>query len=510
MRFLSRIYAELGLVYAAKQYTFAAASIALRSEQPEVKPVTAHALLEAADLSYVAGNWLDAAATAHIAVIARTQLLHDPFDYETYPDLQRLDMAVLTPLLAARTFWPHIESGLSASLDEAAPLFQETASEVAAGIEWSEEQFQQSVSDQLRGPAFADTGSTRTIQFALLGTAWAITCCNDRTSVLAAERLTAALQILLPELVGEPTALLAQSVEIEVSVETPSDENDRVRLQPSNDALLCSVCLTDGNDIADPGELELELTSIATQLLHLINVRPFGELHPTIEKIFRRGLMHKLHVARPYDDLVGILEGEHYTRAAALTRPPTSFEPTEHPALAAETSPGPGYDHSQSLEAIRQRYAQAHRLLPKTLPQLLSHPGVRQMVTGLRQQGWLDWQILSTLINVTGNIRMTNAGHLLGPGTTPDVAQKFFLTPERADDEPISPEAILAEPIDFHLNTMVCAVANGWGLETHIETPNVNALRELLTRRYGFGVDVEHLDPLDSVREDGSLQPFLV
>jgi hypothetical protein len=47
----------------------------------------------------------------------------------------------------------------------------------------------------------------------------------------------------------------------------------------------------------------------------------------TIKQAFEEGLIHKLHVARPYDDVAGLLNDAHYDAFAAVSVSPFPGRP---------------------------------------------------------------------------------------------------------------------------------------------------------------------------------------
>ncbi|MEZ2389075.1 hypothetical protein AB6813_05900 [bacterium RCC_150] len=169
---------------------------------------------------------------------------------------------------------------------------------------------------------------------------------------------------------------------------------------------------------------------------------------------------------------------------------------------------GPGYDRAESLQAIRERYEVANALR-LTLPRLLSDQAARATIVRLRNEGWLDWQILVTLVNIAMNWRMKHAGIQIGVGD-PRRAIRLAREPETA----LSPEIPLSEFGDDEVNMYAAiqavSVARRWDLRGRSAVPGEYAMRDLLVRRYWYAVDdIPHRDLLDCLDDDGNLLSFL-
>lgn len=516
MRLIGQIYAELHLPYAAKQYALAAAGIAMNSDDPQLEDIVPEALIDAMGDSYSAGAWGDALALAHLAVIAHSEFAEDAFDPQAHPSLQRLDFYTMIVLLAAEQFRPsalptlrdalggtgYLQEILSTGLDVLRPSFT-----------YSEEVFTEHADEQLAGRLFSDLGPRRAITFAALGTSWRITCANDRRSVLVAERFAAATQILLVELAPRDPVFLPQEVHVELLAGTPFAGRGTVRFKPTNERAECSVVLRPLADYADDDELNLELSTTLVYLLAHLSVRPEGEFMHTVRQAFGEGLMHKLHVARPYDDVAGLLDEAHYDALSAVRLDPFpgEYTPTPGDELRFPVTPGPGYDRNASLENIRENYQFLPSLLNQTLPCALSNPGTVAGFGRLREEGWLDWHILIAIANAAFNIRASAAGLLGRPLATQQEQYELARAPEIAGSDPIPLAALTPKSLREVMQVAVLAIARRrWGILTATQTPNLTAFRTLLSTRYGLRDDVPHRDLLSgALAEDQTLRPLI-
>lgn len=174
--------------------------------------------------------------------------------------------------------------------------------------------------------------------------------------------------------------------------------------------------------------------------------------------------------------------------------------PAQHPALAWQSWPGPGYSEGKAAEMARNRYEIITSLLPNTLPALGAAPGFQRAVAALRADGWLDWHIMVAVSNVANNFRLHEAG--LDTAETVRTAagrrawDRAARTPEMDQGEPI-PSEVFDEVAMRRARLMgIVPLIVNWGLEPRQETPDYPAMEELLAARYGYWtIDAEHTDP---------------
>ncbi|MEU9031506.1 hypothetical protein AB0D46_29120 [Streptomyces sp. NPDC048383] len=74
----ARIYSELGLAVAAKQYALAAATAAKSAPNPELRRFVPHGIIRAAQYDHQAGNWISAAHLFRIGCLLRRSIQRRP------------------------------------------------------------------------------------------------------------------------------------------------------------------------------------------------------------------------------------------------------------------------------------------------------------------------------------------------------------------------------------------------------------------------------------------------
>lgn len=512
MRYVGSLYARLGLMYAAKMYACTAATLGMMTDDTAVKQHAPKALLEAAGYAQQAGTWIDAAALTEIALLARAQLLTDPFDYDKYPELAAHETNATLELAGIRTFWPELEPLIQAA-HHTTNWYEglvEVIEHVDARFNLTEEELQARAAEQLVGPVLGDVGPTRRIDFQTLGVRWIFTFNNDRTTVLTVEGFVAALQVILADIALMNPVFINSTVRVTVEVMPGASRDvDSIDIDDSNPEIVAHAVMSDA--LNDPGARTRTVLATCYQLLHAVHVRPPDDLQNLLEPLFKGGLIHKVSVGRPYEETAGLLADDHYDRCAGPTRPLSSntFLPVEQEPLAPSIATGPGYDRDEALQAIRERYEVANDALRYSLPRLLADESGRATIVRLREAGWLDWQILVALVNAAMNWRMQQAGIRPDVGD-PAQAMRLAREPETATS-PKMPLSVFADDlVDMHVYIQTFAVARRWNLRGRQEAPGEEAMRDLLTRRYRYALDdIPHRDLLLCIDENGNLLPLL-
>ena len=68
--------------------------------------------------------------------------------------------------------------------------------------------------------------------------------------------------------------------------------------------------------------------------------------------------------------------------------------------------PGPGYSKESAIEYLKRRYSKVLPPIRYTLERLNKIPDFKETVHNLREEGWLDWQILNAISSIVINYRV--------------------------------------------------------------------------------------------------------
>ncbi|CAM3594454.1 hypothetical protein [Nocardioides zeicaulis] len=511
MRFIGNVYDRLGLIYAAKLYACSAAAIAHLNPDPEVKNHLPKALMEAAQFTQHGGCWLDSAALTELALHVQDRHASAPFDFEKHPDLDTLSENELRIAGLIRAFWPHLEHLLAAEHQTSGwyQLIDEQLSEPQNEVPFTEPEFLDLAAEQFAGPVLSDLGLTRIIDFKALGTRWVFTFRNDRTTVLTTEGLVAAFQILLADAARHHPVLVSTTVRANVTVVegAPGSTND-VQLAETASGPQLAIRLS--NDTSNFEESSVLRTAVAFQLLQAVHAGPQHALAQLTDDLFREGLSTKVIVGRPYEDAADLIPANHYTRCSVASRPSAveAYEPNENEHLKASTQDGPEYDNALALTRIRERYEVVQRSWHLTVAEFLGDDRGRATIRRLQEEGWKDWQILMGIANVGVGLRMQAAG--LDPETATYERARPLMDHVETPDEPRPSIDLLLARLDHSMAGQLLTIGQGWDVHSPTALVDVDAMRDLLERRYHYAQDdLPHRDLLECRSEDGTLLPLL-
>jgi hypothetical protein len=494
----AKVYGLLGLPVAAKHYALAA-SVAARGDGPDLASFVGRGIIEAAGYDHQAGNWLTAGRVLGLGLPIHLSGCTDPFDADQHPFVWHM---IGNQALAARTartlrpeYLPLIESGMTSGTDLIVDQILSTTD--AASIE-ADADLATSADEEGIGRPFSDAGAVRTYRWHALGVAWKVRTMNERRHVLAAERFISALQITLADLAVQDPLFMPgeQTIEVFTDPQLPLTETQTCRADTVN---TWQVRLADADQYTTSMEEDRQLLSAVLQTLverSLLTGESFMKL---IDMPGADGLLTKVFMVRPYDELADLHPADFYETLRTLPAPPAAEHPDLGPAieqLPARQGPGPGYDPAQGCQAAANRYHNLQPTVRYTLPRLLKDPAFRITVASLRKKGWLDWHLLLAVSQIVANSRLhLNSNNLsqLSAEERSRIAEELF-RPEEPTDTQLPATEFHETALRKHLQISAFSTASALGLSPPAGPHAENMLR-LLGERYGYWTDdAEHQD----------------
>jgi hypothetical protein len=217
------------------------------------------------------------------------------------------------------------------------------------------------------------------------------------------------------------------------------------------------------------------------------------------------GLMEQILFAMPYDfAMLDVMPARLYemgprTEPGPLPSAPGTVLADRFPEAAAELAPdrpARGYTQEASHKELAYRYEDLPSRIAPTLAGLREDEAFRALVTELRDEGWLDWQILSAVHGTAKNLRLRR-DRVPNPSTPEqiDAVMDLFLAPE-PDNDPVPPIFFTREELEQSWFVATVSTAQVmWKLKLRKNPVDHEALDRLLRARYEWGRDdVDHLD----------------
>lgn len=513
MLFISECYQRLGLIYAAKYYAACTAYLAYNHDDESLKSFVPRSLFVLADCYYQAGEWLSFVNISSLALAAHNTYDEAPLNIEKHENLQ----ALFTHTSICRVITKRFDKDLYEIFDKEYlkwPLDSDLHQELDQLINdkkafWnsaSKEDIWERAQEGLCGHPFCDLGENRFIRWKALGVVWTIEFNNTHLVSSISEELASTLQIILADLAHEDLALLPTQVVITTLI----TDNSQMIVEelPSNEVATWKIGIPKHwiRNIETLDELQTSISSLAITVLCKCSVLEKDNLMEKIEKAFSEGLPTKTFAIRPYAELYEYFfpEKDFVQTARTDLKPLFSdqkFEVSEHEQLAWIDTDGPGYSKKKSQEYIKNRYRQVIKPIRYTLPKLLKNEGFRSQIKKLRNDGYLDWEILLIIANICIDYR---AKKKLPNNSYDDefkkVMTELMTSEEKEDDLEVPVNIFIEKRIEIQKNLSLAAIAQTWGLIIHSMTPDFCAVKKFLTVRYHLSEDdIEHEDVLKDI-----------
>jgi hypothetical protein len=509
MLVISQSYQELGLNIAAKYYALAAATIAFQPSKPELKLYVPKALFLAALCDYAQGSWagyeeLTDVGLASFAAFGKQNLDSTKIDEFEQTLFNTSTIIAITSVIGDSELQRFLEEkvrkwNLSDWLDG---MLQK------ACFEWKKRDISeiwQLLEKQLWGRPFGDLGKTRVTSWQELGVTWVVSWDNNYAVTPLAEQLIAVLQIILADIADVDLCLLKTSVEINVS--RGNADKISIKSLPSNKGRKWEIIFPNTKAKEHPGgnDLSIDILTAAISVLNEISLLPQETLNEKIANFFKNGLSMKAFVAKPYEELYRdfITEAVFNSINKAQRKIPQEqreFKVRENSALSWKNGPGPGYSKKNAEAILKKRYRIFVIPIRLTLKELGNNEDFMLLVKKLRQEGWLDWHLLSSISNVATSYRFRK---ILGPYADPKAHKDFFINlmkePEKETSLSIPISEFSEKNLRFALNVSMVATISNLGLEVRQRTPDLDAIDHFLRNRYNYWTDdIDHENPFST------------
>jgi hypothetical protein len=498
---LSAHYSSLGLVYAAKYYALAAAWVVLQAGDDRARRLVRPALIRAGECDYEAGAWLQALDLFSVAQRAQAAFTVEPFG-DADPDLQRLLLygsyilgvskgqpdAVQDAVTEKISEWPDLEF-----IEENSSKAREDFIQIAADPDGD-------TSRVLAMSPFIDASPVRRFEWSALGVKWAVSWPNNSEMTLVAEQFMAVLQLLIADLASVDLYILPVRVDVLLRLDDATEQLRLIR-QPSNEASVWEMAVPVNLASIDRDERHMQDLACGLHLIQEVSLR--SEESPVFAQLASDGPFANTMVGEQYTTIYRrlcelepvVLSAEHHD--ADLQQLFLRREP--HQELAWNNALIAEYNQDEVLEILRNRYKHYGLSTRLTLPRLMRSDASRHTLMRLREEGWLDWQILGGIACLAMNYRVSR--DMRRPPTSPDEfrmrAEKYVRDEENASWRQVPVGAFTREGLQMQMSVNILSTLRGAGLVCRQRTPNKAAILQFVRHkmRY-FDDDLPHDDIL--------------
>jgi hypothetical protein len=498
--FLTKLYSEVGLHFAAKWYGLGAAFAALKVEDDALRAQAYRGLSEAASSDHASGASMEFFLTARAFLFVAEEYSMAGSERTRQFEWARIDFYSLVLTRAAsyldeplyrylkdtvlKAFGAdEIYDATAARLDE---LFRATG---FSGI------VEKATREGIL-PPFSDAGARRRTGWEQLGIHWFVEWDNEYHSAQAAESFCATLQILLEDLRNTELSLLPTDVFLSIELH---DGGLEIKDDSDNKKISLKVRLpkTSAAKMGMPERAAI-VQGVAASALKMVSAMPHQRFLEEYGRRVKAGLLDKLFPYAAYDRLFREFYSErdfteHYSHSRGVV--------VTLPAVAAKTnaglsSPGglhPAYSKSTSERLLRRRYERLPGQVKITLPRLAEDRAFLDVLRELRQRGWKDWHILQAMASLRLNFTINATVPRGSDAREFQKASQIFLGRDEEVSDPAPPaEMFTVEELKRALVMTQLSTLKGLGFECAQRTPNFEGLDRLLQRFNYWSDDVAH------------------
>ncbi|MCK6527212.1 hypothetical protein L6R50_06480 [Myxococcota bacterium] len=480
---------RLGLVWAAKRLLYDVAAVCNRTGDRQHGGLLTDAVFHLAEVEYLSGEWATALHTYRLGLALHLEYAPDPWNFEKHARLLQGAFYLLNMLVAGDLVAPGFRAW-GEKVVESWDLADDLArfAETVRGT-WEAQGIAQGVVGAdwpLHGPPLADLASTRRARWQALGLTWEVTWRRDYELEALGTELAAVLQLVQAGLAKRYRHLLPTTVAVEV---VPWREGQvPVQPMPALRGVGFRVMLPASESREDPThDLRSVALFAATKVIEAVSVDP--DLADQLPRLVGNVIPDGLFVGG------GVLEGRGSLRPLGTWREVVSAPSPTGPGVHLESAPATGlpwqggtsplFDRASAGEKLRNRYDGGFRSARPVLDAHGSRPELHRLVTELRTDGWLDWQIASALAPAA--VR-DYANDLKRRGRSDRAVQEAMrdgMRQARTGNYRVPPwSESFAQSVRLCLRASLVSALQAWGLGLNHSSPEMDALRRFLDERF--------------------------
>lgn len=504
MLFVSKMYFDLGLLFAAKYYAYAVAFIAINQPNPDVKKLASRGLMRAATWDYVLGAFRNFLLTTKLEIPIHYSYAEDAGNFDDSSEIKSITYHLMMLKVLAEKLYPDFEPCVDEIINRlyTPDLIDETLPQFREALEGgTSAQISEFAAEQMSGRLFDDLHDNRQVAWKALGVTWKAEWKNTHAVTGQAEEFLAILQIFLGEIAQTDLCLLQTEVTLRIEISEISDP--RGESIPSNEGREWKITLpAEGSTEGDLDKSHMEVFGIVCNILLEASLLQTDDFFAIAEGLFQKGLSARIFVGRPYHELYSqFIPIEQFHTFPGLKDgqiPADEVVQSEHAELGWFSGPGPTYSAEKTDEMLKNRYRRELPEFQLAVSLIGNTVDFRAIIEDLRARGWLDWQIMYVIANVAVNYQM----NLRGRGLSLPEANKLFAQIRSGQIKwaPVPTEEFSYENLLISLRFSMQSTIQLLGLQSRQATPDFGAIDKFLRDRYNYwSDDVEHRDIIEEL-----------
>jgi hypothetical protein len=501
---ISQFYSALKMNFAAKYYALSAAWFSINNNPEKLAKRITNAFGMLVYYDFKQGSWFHALEVFEYYINARVE-----FDPRPLDELDEMTGRSFIQIAGILTMTPKISPQLAGYIEfqknQMGQLFKEFIEPLMGEHEKiiEEKGILNHIQKKLNAAPINDIGNFRKIEFKAFGSIWTVSFPNTWLYNSLGEEFVAVLQILLVELSSSKTDLhfIRTNVEIEII------ESDKIKSPEqiaSNESFKWKI-FTNKIDSPERVKISMQISGLILNMKHIlrdISLIKDDKFFEIVTQLFKNeALAEKTMTTNLYQRIYRNIYSEESFIASqrnVFTNELLPINLKENKILAWNKQLSPLYYEEEILKQIEGRYKNCTKSTYLTIENLKKQTGYNEWLINLRDQGWLDWQILLSIYNHSLSYKTSR---VVSEEIKREEFQNTFNELRKKNECEIYVEFPLdyftGKEFQFQLNQTAFIVLGALNLENKARFQNFPALRDFLNYRFNYGVDdIPELSPL--------------
>lgn len=512
---ISQLYSALGLNFAAKYYALAGIWISENNGDEKLLKRIADSLGLVFHADFKQGSWMSSILDFQLLIKARHELnpkpLHEKKDDVILKSIADFSIALFTISRISPQFQVMVNSQIEGYNDISEHI--KTIIESFERDYKTESSLRDFVEKRLDDYPLNDSGAKRIIRFNALGSSWEISFSNDYLMNAIAEEFCAILQIMLAEISLSEIDfhLLKGTIKIELDL---SDKFLPPEQLKSNNEYKWRIFVANF-DNPNPNEITAHTAknaAILFSILDELSLLKEIEFKDMFEKFFvDNSLPSKTLSVNSYQRMYRMIftkkQFDSLQRVHFLEVTTDWDLPSENSVMKWKSSISSKYNPEKALENIQNRFKNSYKCIHITLEKLQNDKEFHQIIKNLREEGYLDWQIILAMMNFMLSYKsqeIINRAMYKTENEYVEALQKSMSNLLKLDEKDcyieFPPKAFTSIEFRKQLSIIWVYILRVLGLENKSRYPNFDVIKEFLDIRFNMKSDNTDLDnPLSGI-----------
>jgi hypothetical protein len=507
---IGECYQKIGLTYASKYYYMLSIYLSIRKDDISLNKNLPRFLYSLACNDYLNGSWVKFFDILNCYFVSFYLHERSPLNLDTEEQQHLVCYASLINYLGSfeeeyKPFIKSIINKLECDNDLKDILLENLFDNLKNNKKdfshyWKEYQ------KALSGRPFSDVGKDFLITFNTSGIRWKIRSENDWDYIIIAEEFASLTQIFLLELYEKDINHIKGDLIINI---IPSDNIEaKIVEKPGNTLFEYDCFIPNLNQKIDDQNINNYLISILsclTVVLDGFSLLKKEDILNILEDLFKSHIFNKFFFIGLYRSIYTNCYKKDFLSNLSVDslckfKKDIAFSSELDADLFQYNKIHDNFDKEKAENTIRSRYDNSFKMLNLLLKDLNKNSVFQANIKSLKEDGYLDWEIMSSLANIMLNIKVNEKALELKLDQNYDLYERKNIThniisnPEMHNSLPNDLSDFLdRDRILMGIKMNYVYELNLWKLQQKCQTPKFNAIKDFLENRFMLGkIDVEH------------------